>query len=294
MSKKEFKTIGEQVEILKNRGLNIANEEEAKDFLFKNNYYRVSGYTLTLRSNDVFFPNKNLSNIKDIYYFDKFLRHNLLVLISEIETTVKAIYAYRFCEKYNPYAYLDSSLFTDIEKYESIIEKVENQKEQVKSFELCVKHFIEKKEEFPFWAYIELFTFGNMSQFFSISHIDLKKLIAADFGFTMNKGARHFETSLRVITTLRNLCAHGSRLYNRRFISKPSLNKEDQKYLRSYVDGTQDNDHLFAFLLAIKRIVSKDSFNFFIKEFKALHKAYPTVHLTKYGFPNQWVKIFSK
>lgn len=53
MAGKDFKTIDEQIEILRSRGLIIEDETEAKDFLFRNNYYRISGYSLTLRKNDV-------------------------------------------------------------------------------------------------------------------------------------------------------------------------------------------------------------------------------------------------
>ena len=54
MADKGFKTIEEQLEILRSRGLTISDELEAKKFLHHNNYYRISGYSLTLRKNDVF------------------------------------------------------------------------------------------------------------------------------------------------------------------------------------------------------------------------------------------------
>ena len=44
MADKDFKTIDEQIEILRSRGLTIEDEAEAKDFLLRNNYYRVSGF----------------------------------------------------------------------------------------------------------------------------------------------------------------------------------------------------------------------------------------------------------
>lgn len=288
MSEKKFETLERQVEILKSRGLIIENEDSAKDFLLKNNYYRVSGYTLSLRKNDQFFLNITLDKVKDIYYFDRALRNRLLALIAEIETTVKSIYAYRFAERYGPYAYLDDSFFTNKKTYKDVMEKVEAQKDNVKTFELCVKHFIDTNQNFPIWAYIELFTFGNMSHLYAISDLELKKIVAADLGFSMNKGWLHIGSSLRVITTLRNLCAHGSRLYNRRFISKPTLSKNDEKHLRVYTDGTLDNEHLFSYLLAIKRLVLKDSFQNFLCEFKNICKLYPSVNLRKYGFPTYW------
>lgn len=78
MADKEFKTIAEQITILKSRGLQIPNEALACDFLHRNNYYRVSGYSLTLRNHDEFAPSATFQNIIDIYEFDYNLRHILL------------------------------------------------------------------------------------------------------------------------------------------------------------------------------------------------------------------------
>lgn len=54
---KPFKTIEEQISILKDRGLIIENEEYAKKSLANLNYYRLSAYTLTLRKDDKFYDN---------------------------------------------------------------------------------------------------------------------------------------------------------------------------------------------------------------------------------------------
>lgn len=44
MADKDFKTIDEQIEIPRSRDLSIEEEAEAKDFLLRNNYCRVSGW----------------------------------------------------------------------------------------------------------------------------------------------------------------------------------------------------------------------------------------------------------
>ena len=77
MSTKDFKTIDEQLEILRSRGLIIDDENIAKDFLLYNNYYRISGYSLTLRKNNIFSKSASFQNIIDIYNFDHeaYLKH---------------------------------------------------------------------------------------------------------------------------------------------------------------------------------------------------------------------------
>ena len=94
MEEKKFKTIDEQLEILKSRGLIIEDESVAKEFLLYNNYYRVSGYSLTLRKNDIFYESTTFQNIIDIYNFDHEFRHIILKYIENIEVKFKSIYAY--------------------------------------------------------------------------------------------------------------------------------------------------------------------------------------------------------
>lgn len=109
MSAKKFTTIQEQIEILKSRGLSISDEQKASDFLIRNNYYRVSGYSLTLRKNDVFDKNASFENIMDIYECDHELRHILLKHIETIEISVKSAYSYEFAKVYGPTGYPDNA-----------------------------------------------------------------------------------------------------------------------------------------------------------------------------------------
>ena len=50
MADKEFKTIDEQIDILKSRGLSIPDEGLARQFLMRNNYYRIFRTLLTYTS----------------------------------------------------------------------------------------------------------------------------------------------------------------------------------------------------------------------------------------------------
>lgn len=96
---KEFKTIKEQLKILEDRGLNVDDEAAAEEFLKYNNYYHISGYSLTLRNHDKFYPSASFRNIMDIYNFDHELRTMIFDIITEIEVNIKSIYAYHFSEK---------------------------------------------------------------------------------------------------------------------------------------------------------------------------------------------------
>lgn len=164
MADKDFKTIDEQIEILRSRGLTIEDEAEAKDFLLRNNYYRVSGYSLTLRKNDVFAKSATFQNIEDIYNFDHEFRHIILHHIETIEVQMKSIYAYEFTKVYGPLGYLDAANFSNQAKHKEIIDKANQQKRQRLAHEAYLKHFInDLHQEIPLWAYVDLLTISDIS-----------------------------------------------------------------------------------------------------------------------------------
>lgn len=289
---KEFKTIQEQIELLRSRNLTIDDEAIAADFLLKNNYYRVSGYSLTLRRQDIFYPSATFQNIMDIYNFDHEFRMLLWNVIQIIEITVKSVYTYYFTKDNDPLDYLDPAKFTDSEAHKVIIDKVMQQKEQRKSHEAFIQHHMDDlKEELTLWAAVDLFTISDISKLYSISSEEVKKTVAQAIGFDFKTAPKVLKTYLHCITILRNLCAHESRIYNRLFITKPSLNKKEQTLLRDNPDGTKDNAHVFGYILNIKRMIDEDTFAQFKNSLIKLTEKYPFVEMRYYGFCDDWQEV---
>ncbi len=289
---KEFKTIDEQLNILCDRGLTVFDREKAKDFLLHNNYYRVSGFSLTLRDHDKFFDNAQFQNIIDIYNFDYELRHILLKYIEKIEVSFKSIYSYFFSKQYGPLGYKDSCNFTAFDEYLVIINKSMDQLQKRLSHEAYLKHFIEDlHEEVPLWAYIELFTISDISKLYKISHSQLKIDIANEFGLSVNGGYEILEKYMHGMTIIRNLCAHNSRLYNRLFITKPSLNSKEKKLLNTDSEGIKDNAHLFGYIINMRRLLKREDFVNLKLEISELTIKYPFVDLKYYGFNPDWNNI---
>lgn len=288
MITKEFKTIDEQIEILKSRGLSIPDNTVARDFLLRNNYYRISGYSLTLRSHDIFNPNVTFQNIADIYEFDHELRHILLQYIETIEVTVKSIYAYEFTKEFGPNGYLDHNHFSDISKHKEIIDKGEKQKELRLPHEAYLKHYvIELQQDIPLWAYVDLLTISDISFLYTITEQSVKDAVAMDLGLNI-QGAALLSRFMHSLTIIRNLCAHGSRLFNRLFEQKPWLSKKEQKFLRKSSNGSIDNAHLFSFILIMRRMLRTEEFCSLKEAINHLSKKYPFVNMVYYGFPDNW------
>lgn len=288
-AEKVLKTVDEQIAILKGRGLTVGDEEQAKVFLLRNNYYRISGYSLTLRQNDVFSKNATFQNIIDIYNFDRELRNIILKYIEIIEVTMKSVYAYEFARIYGGTGYMDSSLFTNEKKHQEIMEKADIQKKTRLAHEAYLKHYVtDLQQELPIWAYVDLLTIADISFLYSISQDDVKLAVAAQYGLHQKRGKELLGQFMHSMTIIRNLCAHGSRLYNRLFEQKPSLNKSEKALLMEKEDGTIDNAHLYGFVLIMRRLLQAEEFAVMKKEILRLTKKYPFVAMRYYGFRDDW------
>lgn len=290
MEEKKFTTIDEQILLLKQRNLNISDYEQAKNFLLYNNYYRISGYSLTLRSDNIFHDDVSLQNIIDIYTFDHKLRHIILAFIEIIEVSFKSVYSYEFTKRCGGTGYLTYTNFTDKDKYEEIINKAEQQKIKRLPHEAYIKHFvIDLKQDIPLWAYVDLLTIADISFLYKISKPEVQNAVAEVFNIRV-KGTVLLEKFMHSVTILRNLCAHGSRLYNRIFNQKPSLNSEQKKMLNNNDNGI-DNAHLFSYLLVMQRLSKNEDFITMFNEISVLHEKYSFVNMRHYGFPDNWRSI---
>lgn len=300
---KPFLTIEQQIALLKKRKLNIPENqiEDTKNFLLNNNYYRVSGYTLTLRKNDEFYPNASFDNIRQIYQFDKRLRHSILSLTEEIEVRVKSMLAYYHSQKYGPMGYKDVNTFhcaegnkvdtEAISNFLTVQKKAMQQQDRMSETELFLKHFKEKHDgNLPIWAYVEVLTISDVSKMYGILDTDIQKSIAKEFGYCHNTGNELLAQLLHSVTIVRNICAHGGRLFNRNFIRKPKLSQRHKKLLR-VEQGTVIYDRLFSYILVIKDLSIQEDFDLLKEHLLELTAKYPFVDMKYYGFPDNWKEI---
>ena len=289
---KVFKTLDEQLDILKNRGLKIDDDEATKQFLLHNNYYRISGYSLTLRDHDSFYPQTTFQNIIDIYSFDRKLRILLLDALDKIETSFKSIYAYEFTKLYGPLGYMASDNFTNPEFHEHFMSNLKTQKEKRLKHEAFLKHYItDLHQELPFWVATEIITLSDISKLYSISEKTLQEAIAAHFNITVRSAANILSKYMHGMTIVRNLCAHGARLYNRLFVTKPSLSKKERKLLYQDPDGKREYSKLAGYIINMKRILSSQDFSELKNGIISLCTQYPFVDMKHYGLCDDWKNL---
>lgn len=240
---KPFLSIDDQIKLLISRGLTINEDqyEKANDFLLNNNYYRISGYSLTLRNNDTFYKSASLDTLIQIYEADRYMRQIMLSIIEVVEIRIKSMIAYYHSRKYGPLGYLDINNFccannskidlSIISNYLHITRKADTQKSIMTDSELFLKHHKDHKNDvLPFWVYIEVLTISDVSKLYTLLDENIRKNIALQLGFKSTNGHLIVKNLLHCITILRNTCAHGGRLYNRLFTRKPWLSKKKRAF----------------------------------------------------------------
>lgn len=98
---KTFKTLDEQIEILKSKGLTINDYEKTKEILFRENYFFVNGYRhLLTDSNGKFVKGATFDELYSIFIFDRRLRNIFFKNIMIIENNIKSIISYQLSKKY--------------------------------------------------------------------------------------------------------------------------------------------------------------------------------------------------
>jgi len=280
-------TIEQQIELLKKRNLIIEDEEFAKHVLTHISYYRLSGYSLSLRKNDIFYSGVTFNTIYKICEFDKKLRYLLLELIETVEVSFRTQIANHLANKYGPLCYLDSKYFKNEEFHREFLADFQKEVERNKDRELFIRHHIEKYEgNFPIWVAVEILPFGTLSKLFSNMKDEDQNFISKTY---YKFPAVYITTWLRSLVVLRNICAHYGRIYNRRFTTLPKLGRKDKKL------GIK-SDRVFVFVFILKYLINNDNeWTHFLKNLKALFEEFDKiVDLSLLGFPEDWFLLLQK
>ena len=211
--KKDFKTIDEQIEILKNKGLIIEDEEEAKEILLRENYFFLNGYRRLLMdsySNKKFIKGSTFRELYALFLFDRAMRNILFKYLLIIENGLKSITSYQLSKKYGykEKDYLNPKNFTsDHDKTRRVRDVIDKMKRQIRingSKHNATLHYIKNYGYVPMWILVKVLSFGIVCELYSI----LKKEDQIEIASAFNVGTNYLEDFLPILANYRNLCAH--------------------------------------------------------------------------------------
>lgn len=275
---KPFLSYDAQLNLLKERGLEIEDYDKALSVLKSINYYRFSGYSLTLRKDDEFYPGITFEKIYELYLFDENFRSILMKYCGIVEVTFRSYISYYHSKKYTPLGYLSPSNFEDITRHSGFI--VELDKEIERSDDYFIEHHkTDLNSVFPFWVAIEVTSFGVLSKLYKNMKLDDRNEIAHIY---VKRGRKYVENWLQCCSYVRNIAAHGGRFYNRLLKSCP-VKINTKRY-----PGT-NNTSPFAFVIAIYNLLPSDRVKYMMKnDLKKCFSDYPFALTKHLGFPDDW------
>lgn len=315
---KDFKTVDEQIELLKLRGLSFLDEAQAKKLLLNNNYYNIiNGYKTPFINdydNDIFKTNSTFEEIYSLYEFDRQLRSIFLEYILKIENSLRALIAYHFSEIYGHDNYLKLDNFETFKGNDNVsIKTKENQIKHIqnligtvnkkigKSIDNTpyIKHYMTQYGYVPMWVLVNIMSFGDICNFLKL----MKQRQRIQISIHFNIMEYDLTNLLGILCHTRNLCAHDERLYNYVFPSSETINDNRfhaqlniNKINDRYVVGKND---LFSVVIALKLLLPDEDYKRFhhkmfsrIMSIKSKVKTIPLENILELmHFPNNWHDI---
>lgn len=283
-----------QLQKLKSRGLQIEDEGEALHYLLNIGYYRLSAYMLPFQESNQpdkpFKAGASFQKVLDLYRFDRELRLHSMDAIERIEVAVRSCFVNEISWKYGSHWYTDRSYFDAGYNHRGLMEKIECElhvdsgtKMPIRRHdEIFINHYFSKYGDPylpPIWMVCECLSFGTWSLMFANLKSKADRKLVAD----------HFVTEeyllhkwLRGMNQVRNVCAHHSRLWNRKFVMKFEVLKEHRNLVFK-----DDQFYPFAVIsyFILKKIAPTTDWH---RKLKDLLSRYPGVKPLRMGFPIGW------
>lgn len=271
--KKDFKTIDEQIEILKKKGLIIEDEEEAKEILLRENYFFINGYRLLLMnsySDKTFIKGSTFKELYSLFLFDRAMRNIIFKYLLIIENQLKSITSYQLSKKYGYQEkdYLNPKNFTEdrtkIRRVKDLIEKMKRQVRINGTKHNATLHYIKNYGYVPMWVLVKVLSFGIVCELYSV----LKKEDQIEIASVFNVSTEYLEDFLPILANYRNLCAHEDIMFDHKtekvipdteYHEKLNIFKMDDEYIY----GKND---IFAVIIMLKYLLRKDDFRLMLKE----------------------------
>ncbi len=273
MKQKTFKTLDEQVEILKNKGLTIDDELLAKHTLLRENYFFFSGYRhLFLKSEQdrTFIPGTNFREIYGLFLFDRQLRNIIFKNILTVENNLKSILAYVISKNhgYRDTDYLNPNIYCrDGRRRRQVNDLLKKMSRQIRINGVkhtATEHYLNNYDFVPLWIGVKVLSFGIISELYTILLREDQKEIAD----ILNIDVDDLLDYLPILANYRNLCAHEDLCFNNRTNKRIgptkyhdilNIEKEDDEYIYGIND-------LFAIVIIMKQILKEEDFVLMMNE----------------------------
>ena len=279
---KLHKSIDEQIELLKSRGLIINDLNLAKFALTNINYYRLSGYLFEFKNpDDTYLPGITFERILNLYTFDCKLTRILMYALENVEESLKTRFSYALSSTHpsDPLNYLNPCIYKDRSDFKQFENLFNKSKADNSNLPFVKHHNKTYSGDLPIWVAVEIMTMGNIHKLYNNLITSLQKVIAKEY----KTGPVQLKSWIENLTYTRNHLAHYMRIYDYSFGRIPVS-------CINHIPITQSGK-IFDQIMAIGFMFTdkKEWISYVIPEIAKLITEYKNdICLTDIGFPNDW------
>lgn len=288
---KKPETAEQHCSILIERGLIIADKERAIKYLNTVGYFRLTGYMFHLQSDDgkhIFVAGTKFEEVIKLYQFDKKLRNIISEYLERIEICLRAKLTDKYSIQYGFFWYNDYNLFEDREIFDTINKEIQD------TFSAPKEQFL-KKFKFKYTSEtippsnmaLEILSLGKLARLYkALKNREGKSEIATEFNLPTNVITSWFI----YLANVRNICAHHSRLWNKKVTVDRPIFPSREKYKFKGKSFDDSNTTLYGIISIIDRLlISFNPENGFTEKIEKLIDEY-SVDCSLMGFPENWVE----
>lgn len=309
-----------QVELLKARGLQIQDEARARHFLEAVSFFRLTPYMRPFQLADDpqhgFRPGAGFRSLTRLYDFDRRLRLLVMDAIERIEVAARAAISNHMGPQYGAHWYLEAHFFQRDYRHQALLDSIRSKqdkalqdhlrecrridasqasdprKAQLKSLrakESYARHYAltyNAPDLMPAWAAMEEITLGELSHLFKGLARDAdKKAIAR----RLNLPGPLLQSWLHTLTTIRNICAHHARLWNRELGIRPELPRTVNFPWPQHLQQPGQHARLFTVLCILNLLMRQVSpHTSWDRRLHELLSEFAEINLPAMGFPPDW------
>lgn len=292
---KPARSTDQQLEILLQRGMHVADRERARHYLHHINYYRLRAYwlpfELTAPGDDghYFKPGTDFDAVVALYDFDRELRLLLIDAIERIEISLRTRWANELSLRYGPFAHEEPAHFQKDYIWRQC--KDELAKEYARSRETFAEHYRTRYNHLetpPIWVASELMTLGHLSRWLQNLRIPRDRQIIADAYGLDEKVLVSFAHHLTIV---RNHCAHHGRVWNRKLSLKMQIPGKKPAGL-SAMFNTAEPRRIYNTLAMLAYLLSRVSpESTWRRRLQDLIASAPQIDPAEMGFPAGWDRM---
>lgn len=278
LSPKQYRTIDQQVELLRSRGLVLDGEPQR--WLRSVNYYRLSGYWYIYRQlvmieegqigrSDEFQAGTQFSTIASLYEFDRKLRTLAHDGVERVEVALRSQVSY-VLGAHDPLSHNTPSTFRDTFDLESWTTKANARVQRASRSSPYIKHHMNHYNGvIPIWVLVDVLDFSDVSMLFEGMKVSDQYAVAEGLGIrveleqlTRNQQSKALKNHplarwLEQLTVVRNIAAHHGRLWNRSVVPAPTAAMRTISSLQGLPEG--QSEEVFGALTVIAKILSSSS-----------------------------------